>query len=66
MGKTLLTCGCSRLYKTLADRLLREEDVLRENPDIALLYYALVRALVENNQMMHDTQGELSIRSLWD
>uniref|UniRef100_A0A0B7KIC1 Uncharacterized protein n=1 Tax=Bionectria ochroleuca TaxID=29856 RepID=A0A0B7KIC1_BIOOC len=43
---TLLTCGCPRLYKTLADRLLREEDVLRENPDIALLYYAL---------MMHDT-----------
>jgi hypothetical protein len=44
---TLLTCGCPRLYKTLADRLLREEDVLRENPDIALLYYALVRVSVE-------------------
>ena len=51
---TLLSCGSPRFYNIVADRLLREEDVLRQQPDSALLYYTLVRISIENDEMMQD------------
>lgn len=51
---TLLSCGSPRFYRTVADRLSRKEDVLRQNPDCALLYYTLVRVSIENDEMMQD------------
>ncbi len=51
---TLLSCGSPRFYKVLADRLLWKEDVLRQHPDCALLYYTLARVSIENDEMMHD------------
>jgi hypothetical protein len=40
---TLLSCGSPRFYKVVADRLLRQDDVLRRYGDCALLYYTLAR-----------------------
>jgi hypothetical protein len=51
---TLLSCGSPRLFKVVADRLLRKEDVLRQHPDCALLYYTLARVSIENDEMMQD------------
>ncbi|KAI9708775.1 MAG: hypothetical protein M1820_003730 [Bogoriella megaspora] len=51
---TLLSCGSPRLYKVVADRLLRKEDDLRQHPDCALLYYTLARVSIENDEMMQD------------
>lgn len=51
---TLLSCGSPRFYKVVADRLLRNEDVLRQHPDCALLYYTLARVSIENDEMMQD------------
>lgn len=34
---TLLSCGSPRLFKVVADRLLRKEGPLRRHPDCALL-----------------------------
>lgn len=51
---TLLSCGSRRFHRTVADRLCRKEDVLRQNPDCALLYYTLVRVSIENDEMMQD------------
>jgi len=51
---TLLSCGSPRLYKVVADRLLRKEDSLRQHPDCALLYYTLARVSIENDEMMQD------------
>ena len=51
---TLLSCGSPRFYKVVADRLFRKEDVLRQHPDCALLYYTLVRVSIENDEMMQD------------
>ena len=51
---TLLSCGSPRFYKVVADRLLRKEDVLRQHPDCALLYYTLARVSIENDEMMQD------------
>jgi hypothetical protein len=51
---TLLSCGSPRLFKIVADRLLRKEDALRLHPDCALLYYTLVRVSIENDEMMRD------------
>ena len=51
---TLLSCGSPRFYKIVADRLFRKEDVLRRQPDCALLYYTLVRVSIENDEMMQD------------
>ena len=51
---TLLSCGSPRSYKVVADRLSRKEDVLRQHPDCALLYYTLVRISIENDEMMQD------------
>lgn len=52
---TLLSCGSPRFYKDVADRLLRHDDVLRQHPDCALLYYTLARISIENDEMMQDT-----------
>jgi len=52
---TLLSCGSPRLFKVVADRLLRKEDSLRQYPDCALLYYTLVRVSIENDEMMQDS-----------
>jgi hypothetical protein len=51
---TLLSCGSPRLLKVVADRLLRPEDPLRQQPDCALLYYTLARVSIENDEMMQD------------
>lgn len=51
---TLLSCGSPRFYQVVADRLLRKEDVLRQYPDCALLYYTLARVSIENDEMMQD------------
>jgi hypothetical protein len=51
---TLLSCGSPRFYKDVADRLLRDDDVLRQHPDCALLYYTLARVSIENDEMMQD------------
>ena len=51
---TLLSCGSPRFYKVVADRLFQKEDVLRQHPDCALLYYTLVRVSIENDEMMQD------------
>jgi Mg2+ and Co2+ transporter CorA len=51
---TLLSCGLPRFYKVVADRLLRQEDVLRQHDDCALLYYTLARVSIENDEMMQD------------
>ena len=51
---TLLSCGSPRLFKVVADRLLRKEDSLRQHPDCALLYYTLARVSIENDEMMQD------------
>jgi len=51
---TLLSCGSPRLFKAVADRLLRREDPLRQHPDCALLYYTLARVSIENDEMMQD------------
>jgi Mg2+ and Co2+ transporter CorA len=51
---TLLTCGSLRFYKVVAERLLRKDDVLRQHPDCALLYYTLARVSIENDEMMQD------------
>ncbi|KAF2760973.1 hypothetical protein EJ05DRAFT_248240 [Pseudovirgaria hyperparasitica] len=52
---TLLSCGTPNLYKVIANRLLRKQDLLRKNPDSALLYYTLCRVSIENDEMMQDT-----------
>ncbi|TAQ84963.1 hypothetical protein B7494_g6716 [Chlorociboria aeruginascens] len=52
---TLLSCGSPRLFKIVADRLLRKEDPMRQHPDCALLYYTLARVSIENDEMMQDT-----------
>jgi hypothetical protein len=52
---TLLSCGSPRLYKVVADRLLRKEDSLRQHADCALLYYTLARISIENDEMMQDS-----------
>jgi Mg2+ and Co2+ transporter CorA len=51
---TLLSCGSPRFYKVVADRLLRQDDVLRRYGDCALLYYTLARVSIENDEMMQD------------
>lgn len=51
---TLLSCGSPRFYKIVADRLVRNEDFLHQQPDCALLYYTLVRVSIENDEMMQD------------
>jgi hypothetical protein len=51
---TLLSCGSPRLFKVVADRLLRKEEPLRQHPDCALLYYTLARVSIENDEMMQD------------
>jgi hypothetical protein len=51
---TLLSCGSPRFCKVVANRLLRKEDVLRQHPDCALLYYTLARISIENDEMMQD------------
>lgn len=49
---TLLSCGSPRFYKVVANRLLRTEDVFRQYPDCALLYYTLARMSIGNDDMM--------------
>jgi CorA-like Mg2+ transporter protein len=51
---TLLSCGSPRFYKSVADRLIQKNDILRQNPDCALLYYTLARISIENDEMMQD------------
>ncbi|KAK0386105.1 hypothetical protein NLU13_5942 [Sarocladium strictum] len=51
---TLVSCGSPRFYRVVAERLARREDVLRQNPDCALLYYTLARVSIENDEMMQD------------
>jgi Mg2+ and Co2+ transporter CorA len=51
---TLLSCGSPRFYRVVADRLLRNEDALRQHVDCALLYYTLARVSIENDEMMQD------------
>jgi hypothetical protein len=53
-GDTLVSCGSPRFYRVVAERLTRREDVLRQNPDCALLYYTLARVSIENDEMMQD------------
>ena len=45
---TLLSCGSPRLFKVVADRLLRKEEPLRQHPiSPYLLYYTLARVSIE-------------------